>query len=79
MVERFVLPERRSGSSQNPVCHSPGSTFDPSHDARHLGLGLEERMDVIWHDHPRVEVVLMADRLAVTESVGNYAGDAVVL
>src|SRR5579862_494977 len=37
MVERFALPECRSGSSQNPVCPTSRSALQPSHDARHFG------------------------------------------
>ena len=42
-------------------------------------MQLEDHVDVIRHDHPRMELVKTANRLAVQESVRNYAGDSRIL
>jgi hypothetical protein len=78
MVERFVLPECRSGSSQNPVCPTSRSALQPSHDARHFGERLEDRVNVVWHDHPRIEMVEAPDLLTIPKSAGNGIGDAAI-
>src|ERR1035441_10741342 len=79
MVERLVLPEGCPGAAENLVGHAAGSPFEPSHDGGHRGTRFEDCMDVIWHDHPRVEFVEPADCLTVEESVHNYAGDSRIL
>ena len=79
MVERLVLPEGCPGAAENLVGHAAGSPFEPSHDGGHRGTRFEDCMDVIWHDHPRVEFVEPADCLTIEESVHNYAGDSRIL
>ena len=42
-------------------------------------MRLEDRVDVVGHDHPRVELVEPANRLAVQESVPDHTGDSRIL
>jgi hypothetical protein len=79
MVERLVLPEGRFSAAKNPVGHAAGSSFEPSHDGGHFGVWLEDRVDVIGHDHPRVEFVESANGLTVQECVRNHAGNSRIL
>jgi hypothetical protein len=39
-------------------------------------MRLEDRVDVVGHDHPRVELVELANRLTKQESVPNHTGDS---
>ena len=65
MVERLVLPEARAGAAQNSVGHATRSALEPSHDGGHGGMRAEDCVDVIGHDHPRMELVEPAFRFTV--------------
>ena len=39
-------------------------------------MRLEDRVDMVGHDHPRVELVEPANRLAIQEGVPNHRGDS---
>ena len=79
VVERFLLPERSPRAAQDPICHAAGSTFEPSHDGGHWGMRLEDRVDVVGHDRPRMELVKVANRFSIKKSVRNYRGDSRIL
>src|SRR5271157_5802956 len=76
MIERLVVPEGCPGSTQNLVGHAAGSPLEPAHDGGHCGMRLEDRVDVIGHDYPRVELVEPANHLTVQEGFHNHTGDS---
>jgi len=79
MVERLVLPEGRPGTAQNLVGHAASPPFEPSQDGRHGGMRSEDRVDVIGHDHPCVELIELAHRLTIQKSVHHHTGDSRIL
>src|SRR5207248_11041816 len=70
---------RPPAAAQNPVSHATSPPFEPSHDGGQAGIRSEDRVHVIGHDHPRIELVEPAHRLTTQKRVDHHTGDSRIL
>jgi hypothetical protein len=56
-VEGFVAPEGPTGKPEDPIGFSRRRAFQPAGDNRERFVWGDQKMDVVWHDYPGVELV----------------------
>src|SRR5450759_4566721 len=78
MVEGFILPENLPRSAQDQVGLSRGGTFQPACNHRQRGLGPQQCMHMIGHDHPGSELIKMPSALTIQESISHHTRDSVI-
>ena len=59
-VVTFMLPERPSHLMKLPVGLTSGAPLNPPHNVGNVGPRRNKHVDMVRHDHPRVQVVVLA-------------------
>jgi len=75
VIIALVLPKRPARPAENPIRLIAGKTFErpkplPCPDQRS-----NQKVNMIGHDHERMEMVSLESALAIVQSPDNHAGD----
>jgi len=76
VIPGFVLPERLTSSSEQPVGGPGGGSFEPAHKQRRWHNRRYQNMYVVRHHHPRVELIEQTSVFAISDRVRHKQGNS---
>jgi hypothetical protein len=75
MVVTLILPKRCAGGSQNPISLMSGKPLQRPQPLRRHNTGRHQHVNVIRHDHERMQFIAAESLLAIANTSNHKPGD----